>query len=452
MANRNCVDMTQGPILRKLLTFAFPLMLNYLVNILYQTADSIIAGQFLGANAMAAVGATGAPFGLIIGFFSGIGGCVPILCGNYIGKRDQKALRECMHTAPALGALLGVAVCLLGLLLRVPLLHSTNTPEEIFADALLYLNIRLFSIPLTLCNIFCAGILSAHGDTKRISAFGLFSGFTNLVGNILFVTLIPLGVAGLALATNLSNLVYTVLLCSVLLNTKDNYGLKFSELKLHLHQTKELLALGLPGGLSNLMFSFSSTLTQSGINTFGAAVIAGNTAADTIDQFTSIFPTQMQVAISCAAAQCYGAGNIRRIHETTKKGILGNVLTSTLVCITLTVFSKPLISIFVDDPAVIAAGVEKLTISCWGSVIYSISLVYNATLRGMQKPTRPLIVNLLSVCLFRILWIWFVLPLFKTTFALYLVFPLSYAISATLMAITYHREHRALLANQSKAV
>lgn len=445
MARRNSLDMTQGPVLRKLLVFAFPLMFSAIVNTFYHMADKVIAGQFLGPNAMAAVGASGPLLNLIINFFIGVGAGVAVLCGNYIGSRNQKALRECVYTAPLLGMLCGIVVAAMGLTLDGPMLRATGTPDELFGDALVYMNIRMSCAPLELCNNFCIGVLTAHGDTKRITVSGLISGLVNLVGNVLFVTAFSLGIAGIALSTNLSVLTGLIIKIVIFFSPKDNYKLKLSEIKLHWVHAKKMVAIGLPSGLNNAVFGISNVLLQSSVNSFGPVVMAGNSAADTVGEFVWAFPSQLSAAASCAAAQCFGAHNIRRIDEVMKKGIFGNTVGVLLSCVLVTVFATPVMNMFVDDPAVAAAGIPKLMFCVWGYAIYGISMIYAGALRGIQKTVLPMAINIGAVCLPRVLWVWFVFPSFHTATMLYLIYPLSWTLSAILMGITYYRTRRNLL-------
>lgn len=448
MAKRNSLDMTQGPVLRKLLSYAFPLTFSAIINTFYHMADKVIAGQFLGADAMAAVGASGPLLTLIINFFVGVGGGVAILCGNYIGSRNKKALRECIHAAPVVGFLFGLVVFAITLIANGPMLRATGTPDELYQDALLYMNVRMSFAPLQLCNNFCIGVLSAHGDSKRITISGLVSGLVNVLGNVIFVTVIPLGIAGIALATNLSILTGLIIKIVIFFDPKDNYNFKLKELKLHWNHARKMIGLGLPVGVNNVVFSISNVLLQSSVNAFGSIVIAGNSAADTVGEFVIAFPSQLGAACSCAAAQCFGAQNIRRIDEVTKKGILGSAVAVLVSSAIVTIFARPLMAIFVDDPAVAAAGIPKLMFSIWGYTLYGATLIYAGALRGIHKTVFPMLVNICAICLPRVLWVWFVFPHFNSANMLYLIYPLSWGLSALLMSITYYRARKGLLAAQ----
>lgn len=445
MASRNSLDMTTGPVFRKLLLFAYPLMISALVNTLYDAADKVIAGQFIGDNALAAVGTSTPPISLLLNTFVGIASGAGVICGNYIGGNRKQELRDCMHTAPLAGFLCGLLVCIIGLICSRPLLTAMDTPEAIFSDALTYTAIRMLGMPISLANSFCLNIFNAHGDTKRITLSGVLSGLVNVLGNLLFVIVIPLGVAGIALATVLSQLLDLSIKLVILFSPKDIYRLRFAEVRLHMQHAKRIFAIGIPTGMNSLVFSVSNVLLQSSVNSFGPVVMAGNADADAIMTFATLFPAQMNAASSCAVAQCYGAANYRRIDETVKKGILGSLLLTATASAIVTVFSKPLMGLFTDDPAVMAAGIPKLMFAIWGYLIYTFSLIYGGALKGIHKSGSMMLLNLVGVCLPRVLWVWFVFPLFATPTVLYLIYPVSYLISAALLGIVYHRNLNRLL-------
>ena len=439
MASRNSLDMTSGPILRKLLLFAYPLVISTLVSTLYDVTDKFIAGKFIGDNAMAAIGATTPLINLLSNFFLGLASGVSVLCGNYIGGKRDGDLRECIHTAPVLGTLCGLLASVVGLFCCKPLLLTTGTPDTIFSDAYVYMAVRMLGLPFAVANNFCLCILTAHGDTKRVTLSGLLSGLVNVLGNVLFVAIIPMGLGGIALATILSQALALSIKLVILFSPKDIYRLRFSKLRFHWRHAKELLINGIPVGLNNIVFSFSNTMLQSSVNSFGPTVIAGNALSDTVFNLAGAFPVQINAACGCAVAQCFGAANYRRIADVVKKGILTCVFLVALAATTMTLFSKPLMMLFTEDPAVAAAGTPKLLFSCWGYLIYSFTLIYSSALKGMRRSSSMLILNTAGICLPRLLWVWFVFPFFASPNMLYLIYPVSYLISACLLCIVYHR-------------
>ena len=446
MAKRNTLDMTQGPVLRKLLLYAYPLIISATVNQLYNVVDKAIAGKFIGSSAMAAVGASSAPIALIVNVFTGMAVGVSVSCGNYIGAGKKEDLRRCMHTAPFAGLFCGLLVCLIGLFSSRALLMSTNTPSEVFSDALTYMTIYMLGTPIQITNNFLACILNAHGDTKRITIIGISSGLLNVLGNLLFVLVIPLGVAGIALSTVLSITASLTAKLVILFNPKDNYRMTLSELRPRMQYMKEIFSVGVPAGASNIAFSLANMLMQSSINSFGTAVIAGDSAAVSLLHVITPIYAQIGNAVSCTAAQCYGAKNFPRITEAVKKGMIFSLSAVFVCCIIITLFSTPLMMLFTDDPAVADAGFPVLMFSGWGYMFFTVCHVFSGALRGLRKSTVTMVCNLAGICLPRILWILFVFPHFNTLIGLYICMPLSYGIAAIALGFSFKHTHKRLSA------
>ena len=243
MKKRTTLDLTEGPILRKLLMFALPLMLNSVIEALYSTADTVMMGRFAGTDAMAAVGASAQPINLLVTLFAGIALGVNVTCANLRGARKEKELRECMHTAVMAGFLAGCLVAVVGLLACRPLLVAMDTPKKILDDAVLYMSIRLSSGPYWLLAAFCNNIFYAHGDTNTPTTISLCSGLVNVGLNVLFVPVMGMGVEGVAWATNASLLIKAVVLMALLFAPKGVYQLRFSKLRLQLGHLRRIMAV-----------------------------------------------------------------------------------------------------------------------------------------------------------------------------------------------------------------
>lgn len=438
MKKRNTLDMTTGPIFRKLLLFAYPLMINSLIHTLYGTVDKVIAGQFISSNAMAAVGVTEQPLLLIINFFIGIGAGVAIVCGSYLGGKKTEQLRDCMHTSLPLGLIFGAAVCVLGLAVTEPLLVGLDTPAEILPEARTYMLVRMLGTPVTLFTTFCSNIMTAHGDTRRITVIGILSGLVNVLGNLLFVLGFGMGVESLAIATVLSQVFAMVAKIWILFSPSDDYKMQFSQLRLHWKYVKEVCAIGIPSGINSTLFSLSNVIVQGSINSMGAVVVKGNAAADSLMSYATLFPSQMAAACSCAVAQCYGAKDYARIRKITRQGILGSLGMMLVANCVITVFMMPLLRLFYDSPDVAVAGIPSLMISTWGYMLCHVfSMVFSATLRGMHKSMLVTVISVVTICVPRLLWVWFVFPHFKTPIMLFVLYPISWAISSASVAIAY---------------
>lgn len=439
------IDLTTGPVVRKLLAFALPLMVNNAVNLLYGIADKAMLGRYVGTDAMAAASVTNSPFNLIYNLFAGIALGALVCCGNYVGANDRSNLRKCMHTTLSTGLLLGLLVLAVGMPLSHPILTAVDTPPEVLRDALLYFRIRFAGVPFTMLNAFAANIMTAHGDTKRITLFGICSGLLNVLLNFIFLLVIRLGVVGVALATLLSNLANLICKLVVLFSSKGEYQLRITELLPDFGHMKKILAVGIPNGLNSTVFSFSNVLLQSTVNSFGTTVIAANSAADSVAAIASIAYSGIPAATVAAISQCHGAKEFPRMKEIVKKSLLVCHILVDLMCALCLFFAKPLLGVFTESTAVVEAGVYKLAFYCGGYFIHNFGQIYGAATRGLHRSAAAFLVNVFSVCVPRVLWVLFVVPLMPTPNMLYLIYPISWLISAIFLGVAYHRCYRKCL-------
>lgn len=442
MKTQTALDMTSGPIVKKLLLYAYPLMLRSIINTMYSTVDKVVAGKCISTGAMAAIGATNLPINLIVNLVSGLSLGVSVCCGNYFGARKEKEFRECVHTAVLLGFLGGVAIALSGMLISEPLLTVMQTPESIMRDAKVYMYIRILSYPLALLNTFCCSVMNAQGDTKTPTWVSVMSGAVNVVFNFLFVLGFHMDIAGLAWATMLSHAADTVALIWILFAPKGRYRMTFSELRIHKTHFKKIAAVGLPSGLNTMISTVSQMLLQSSFNTFGEVIVAGKTAATTCSNYVSIVMSSFSSACVCATAQCYGAQKLERIKEVVKKSILGAAVLMTVVALITTVFIRPLMWIFTDDAAVVEAGIPIVMFNCWGNLIFIFGSVYAAAMRGMRKSSAAMAANLIGICVPRVIWVLAVMPFFPDPMVLYCIYPISWACSSLLLGIMYKRSYK----------
>ena len=295
---------------------------------------------------------------------------------------------------------------------------------------------------------YCSCVFSAHGDTKRTTTIGLLSGTLNVLGNIFFVVVIPMGIAGIALSTVLSEAFSLIAKLFIMFSPKDLYQLRFKELRLYPNLLKQILRIGLPTGLNSVAFNLSNVILQSSINSLGATVLAGNSAADTLNSLVTMFPSTLNSASSCAVAQCYGAKNYPRIKETVKKGLVGTIIMIVVACAIVSVFAMPLMRMFTDSEEVALAGIPKLMFSTWSYVLYIFVLIYGGALTGIRRAGDMMIRNLLGICVPRVLWVWFVFPLFGTPNSLYMIFPVSYLICALLLGISFRKNMKRMILEQ----
>lgn len=432
------VDLTTGPIGKKLLKFAFPLIITNLLQNLYQAADNAVVGQFAGKEDLAAVGATGSATALILNIILGLAIGANIVNANLRGARKEKELRKSLHTTVALSVLGGVTFSILGQIVCRPLLELMNCPENIIDRSVLYMRIIFCGTPATMVYSFGSGILRTYGDSKRPMTIMAISGIVNVVLNLVFVLGFNMTVDGVALATIISKYIAAACVVVILFSSKDEFKLKFREIKMHNREMFNIIKVGFPCSINGLVFSISNSIVQSGINSFGDVVVAGGVASNNVTVLLYAVLGSFYSACVSFTGQCYGAGKYKRIDGVFVRGcmICAGFMAVAATCITL----KPglFISIFNTDPDVIAIGSQKLIIISWSYLLYGISEIAIGVLRGIRKSAGPTAINVICVCVLRIAWVMFICPLdADNPILLYWCYPVSYICSTTAL-VTYY--------------
>lgn len=438
MKKRNTLDMTQGSLTKKLILFSLPLILNKILDICYNLADKMMLGQFVGDDAMAAVGVTGTPFNLFFNLFAGFSLGVLVCCGNHLGAHNRGGLERCMHTSLVVAAILGVFVTTTGILTSRPLLELMGVPGELMADALLYFRIRFLSTLFMICSSFESNIMIAHGDTRRITIINAISGLANVGLNYFFLRIVPLGVAGVALATLISGLIPFIYKTVVLFSPRDNYRLRFRALRIHKKHARQILSVGIPNGLNSTMFSISNMLLQSTVNSFGSVYITANTCADAVADFINIAYAGFPSACVAAMAQCHGAHAFDRMKQVIRKTFLICEAGIAALILPVLLLARPLLGLFTNTDAVVTAAIPKLHFYCMGYLVYTFLQVYMSGLKGLKKSGVAFAANAMGVCLPRVLWVLLVMPVFNDPNILYMIYPISWLIVSVIMGIAYH--------------
>lgn len=433
--SQNGVSMTQGNITKTLLLFSIPLILGNLLQQLYNTADSVIVGNYVGSNALAAVGSSTAIINLLIAFSQGIAVGAGVLVSQSIGANKKTETQKSVHTSLAISLLLGVFLTLVGFIFTPQILEAMQTPTDVMNDSITYL--RIFSLGLIFNVIYNmeAGILNAVGNSKRSLLYLAIASVTNIVLDIFFIKVLNLGVLGAAIATDISQAVSCILAFFFLVRVKQTYQVQPSKIKLHKNTAIQMIKVGLPTGIQNMVISLSNVLVQSSVNTFGSTIMAGFGAYMKIDGFNVLPVLSLSMASTTFTGQNYGAGKKERI----KKGMwttISIVLIYTGVTgILLLTFSNSVMSLFTSDIHVIKAGISAMKYFCPFYFLLGILQALAGTVRGTGKTLPPMVVLLVSLCLFRIAWVQIVLPYFNTIENVYMVYPISWAIGTVLMII-----------------
>lgn len=423
------IDMCNGPLLGKILVFAIPLMLSGILQLLFNAADIIVVGRFVGPQALAAVGSTSSLINLLINVFIGLSIGSNVLVANYYGAKKEDDVIETVHTSILVSFICGTALIFIGLFLSAPMLSLMGTPDDVLSQATLYMRIYFVGMPVIMLYNFGAAILRAVGDTKRPLYYLLLAGIVNVVLNLFFVIVLHMGVAGVALATVLSQIISAGLIIRALMKHEGFLRLHLKKLKIHPHKLKRMIYIGLPAGMQGAIFSISNVLIQSSINSFGSIAMAGSTASSNIEGFVYNSMNAVYQTSLSFTSQNYGAGKMDRV---TKILLLceGFVIVVGLVLGNgAYFFGRQLLGIYTSDPQVISYGLIRMAYICVPYCLCGMMDVLVGSMRGMGYSIVPMLVSLAGACGLRILWIFTVFQWFRSLDILYLSYPVSWAIT-----------------------
>lgn len=438
------MDMTDGPILKKLLVFAVPLMLSGILQLLFNAADIIVVGQFTGSNALAAVGSTSALINLFVNVFIGFSIGTNVLVAQYYGARDEKNVQETVHTSILLAMIGGVILIVAGVILSPPMLELMDTPEEVLGQAVIYMRIYFLGMPAMLVYNFGAAILRAVGDTRRPLYFLFAAGCVNVVLNLFFVAVLHMGVAGVATATIISQLISAVLIVRCLIRTDSVYRLNLRKLKLYPQKVGHIVKIGLPAGFQGAIFSISNVLIQSSVNSFGAIAMAGNTAASNIEGFIYTSMNAIYQTALSFTSQNLGGGKLNRIPRILTECLIVVFSVGAIMGFLAYGFGNQLLGIYSSDPQVIQNGLYRMKVICRTYYICGMMDVAVGVLRGLGYSIVPMVVSLAGVCGLRVIWIFTIFAWNNTLFSLYLSYPVSWGLTFAVHLLCYMVIYRKL--------
>lgn len=440
-------SMTEGPLLKNIVIYTIPIILTGFLQLLFNAADLMIVGQFCGELSVAAVGNSGSIINLLVNLFAGIAAGTSVATAHALGAQRQDDAHCIVHTAVPTALICGLFVLIAGLLFTDPLLRMMNTPESVFSLSSVYMKIYFAGAPFMMIYNFCAAILRAAGDTKTPLLFLTIAGVLNVVLNIFFVTALKMNVAGVALATTISQAIAAVLVMIVLTRRNDCCQLVLSEMHIYKPQLTKMIYIGLPAGLQSALFSISNILIQSCINPFGAVLMSGNAAAGNIEGFIYIILNGFMQSAMNFTGQNVGARQYDRV-----KRIFGICLGSMLgvglvVCSTVYLLGPTLLSLYItDSPEAIEWGMIRLGCLCFAYCLCGMMEISTGVLRGMGTSLTPMLTSILGVCGIRIVWIYtvFQLPAYHTPQCLYFSYPFTWIVTFLAQflafAVLYHRQ------------
>ena len=422
--------MLNGPLFGKVWRFALPLMLSSMLQLLYNAADTIVVGRAVGHTALAAVGSTGPMVNMIVNLFMGLSvGASVVVAQNY-GAGRRRDVSETVHTAMLISVIGGVIVGIVGFATCRPLLLLMGTPETVIEQAVLYVRIYFCGMPAIGIYNYGAAILRAVGDTKRPMLFLVFSGLINVVLNLFFVLVFHMGVAGVSLATVISQCVAAFLAVRCLMKADGCVQLYIKELRIYKDKLWAMLRVGLPSGIQGSLFSISNMLLQSSVNTFGDIVMAGNTAASNLDSFAYVALNSFSQAAITFTGQNVGADRWDRVKKVLGACSVSILITALVVGAILLTAGESLLWIYDDDARVIEAGMVRLV---WMATTYFLCGFMDTLvgmLRGMGRSVLPMLVSLAGACGLRIVWIYTVFVLYHELWVVYASYPVTWTITA----------------------
>ena len=427
--------MTEGNIWKLLIVFALPLILGNLLQQMYNTADSIIVGNYIGSNGLAAVGSGSSLLMLIISFSQGAAVGAGVIVSQSIGAKRSDIIKKSVHTAMCISVILGLVLSVIGVIFSSQLIEWMRTPEDVLEDSISYFRLYCVGLIFNVIYNMATGILNAAGNSKKPLQYLAIASVTNIVLDLVFIKVFKMGIEGAAIATDISQALSGVLAVGYLLRVKSDYKINIKELKIDKAIAKEIIRIGLPTAIQNAVISFSNVLVQSSVNDYGSIAMAGYTAYLKIDGFNILPVLSISMAVTTFTGQNVGAKNLKRV----KKGMYDALIICTIYTVLTGVFllslSHQILSLFTNDSSVIEYGQLAMKYFCPFYFLLGILNTLAGTVRGAGKGVPPMLILLFSMCIFRIFWIKLALPFFSTIDGIFMLYPISWSVGMIMMII-----------------
>lgn len=443
--NSKSIDMTRGPLLKQIITYTIPIILTGVLQLLFNAADLVVVGQYCGSVSVGAVGATGPVINLITNLFIGFSVGSGVSVAHAIGAGKDDDIHRIVHTSVPLALICGLILTVVGVSGAKTILRLMQTPDDTIRLSTIYMQIYFCGIIGSMLYNFGASILRAAGDTRSPLIHLTVAGVVNVILNLLFVIVFKMDVAGVALATTISQCLSSVLIIRTLMKRTDACKFIPKKMKLYMKPLLKILRIGLPAGIQGSLFSISNVLIQSSINSFGSIAVSGNSAAGNIEGFVYTAMNSVTQSALNFTGQNHGANNFTRVKKTAFIS-LGFVFTvGTVLGVSSYIFSRPLLSIYIpDSEEAIKYGITRLLYIAVPYCFCGIMDVSTGLLRGLGSSVLPMIITVMGVCVFRIIWIYsvFAIPEYHTLEVLYISYIISwtmtFAVQIILFAILFH--------------
>ena len=436
--NKYEIDMCNGSILDKLISFSIPLMLSGILQLLFNAVDIIVVGRFTGSEALAAVGSTTALINVFVNFFIGISLGSNVLAARFFAAGKDKEMSETVHTAITLALISGVGMGIIGVLAAKGALMLMDTPDNVLNLSTLYMRIYFVGMPFFMLYNYGAAILRAVGDTKRPLLFLIISGSVNVVLNLIFVIRFHMGVAGVAIATVISQAISCVLVLRCLYRTESSYQLRFSRLGMKAKYVKQIFQVGVPAGIQSTIINFSNVLLQSSVNSFGSVAMAGYTAANNILGFLYVSVNSVTQACMSFTSQNYAVRKVKRMDKILLECLGLTVAVSLVFGGGSYLFGSELMHIYTKSADVVACGVDIMLYTTVTYFLCGIMDLFPGALRGMGHSAVPMILSVIGTVGTRIVWIYLVFPYHRALDFLFISYPVSWLLTIIMQVICFY--------------
>lgn len=431
------LDLLHGSLWDKILLFALPLAASSILQQLFNSADVAVVGRFAGSQALAAVGSNGAVINLLVNIFVGLSVGANVVIARFLGENNTAQIKKAVHTTVLVALISGLIIMGLGLLIARPILQLIATPDDIIDLSTLYLRIYFLGMPFMMLYNFGSAILRSRGDTKTPFICLLISGIINVILNLFFVIVCRLSVAGVAIATVISNVVSSCMILWFLMHEPGALRLHLRELKIDVEILKSIAKIGLPAGLQGVVFSLSNICVQSALNSLGSNTVAGSAAALNFEYFVYFLLNAFTQACVTFTGQNHGAGEYARCRRITGLCLLMGFVCSTALSLIFFFTGKEVLLFYTTDPAVIEIGLVRMKFCLVTQFISVFMDIFSGSMRGLGYSLTPALISFIGSCVLRLAWVYFVFPLAPTFSTLMLVYPLSWAISSLASVIAY---------------
>lgn len=436
--NKYEIDMCNGSIMDKLISFSLPLMLSGILQLMFNAVDIVVVGRFSGSSALAAVGSTTALINVFTNLFIGVSLGANVLAARFYASGRQKEMSETVHTSILLALISGIAMAIVGLLFSRWALELMGTPADVIDQSSLYMKIYFLGMPFFMLYNYGAAILRAVGDTKRPLMFLIISGVTNAILNMILVIVFDMGVAGVAIATVISQLISCVLVLWCLYKTEGSYQLRFSKLRMKKEYLKQIFQVGIPAGVQSTVINFSNALLQSSVNSFGSTAMAGYTAANNILGFLYASVNAVTQACMSFTSQNYGVGKYKRMDRVLINCLILSVVISGILGCGSYAFGTEVLKVYTEDPKVIQCGLEILSMTTVTYFLCGIMDLFPGALRGMGRSGVPMILSIIGTVGTRIVWIFMLFPQHRSLEFLFISYPASWLFTIVMQVICFY--------------